>query len=66
MNQEHVGLVVREQQYDPKFPEFLAEKTGARIAVIGTMGKAFPDTDTFVKMSEHNLKAILAALGKAP
>lgn len=66
MKQEKVALIVREQQYDPKFPDFLAEKTGAKVAVIGTMGKAFPDTGTFIQMSEHNLKAILAALGKAP
>ena len=66
MKQEKVALIVREQQYDPKFPAFLAEKTGAKVATIGTMGKAFPDTGTFIKMSEHNLKAILDALGKAP
>jgi zinc/manganese transport system substrate-binding protein len=66
MKQDHVALIVREQQYDPKFPQFLADNTGAKVATIGTMGKAFPDTDTFIKMSEHNLKAILAALGKAP
>ena len=66
MKQQGVTLIVREQQYDPKFPEFLAEKTGAKIAVIGAMAKAQPDTETFIKMSEHNLKSILAALGKAP
>ncbi|HXT01256.1 MAG TPA: metal ABC transporter substrate-binding protein [Elusimicrobiota bacterium] len=66
MKQEHVPLIVREQQYDPKMPEWLAENTGAKVAVIGTMSKALPDTDTFIKMSEHNLKAILAAVGKAP
>jgi zinc/manganese transport system substrate-binding protein len=66
MKEQKVSIIVREQQYDPKFPEFLAENTGAKIAVIGTMAKALPDTDTFIKMSEHNLKAILAAAGKAP
>jgi zinc/manganese transport system substrate-binding protein len=65
MKQQNVTLVVREQQYDPKFPEFLAEKTGAKVAVIGAMAKALPDTDTFIKMSERNLKNILSALGKA-
>lgn len=66
MKQEHVALIVREQQYDPKTPQWLAENTGAKVATIGTMAKALPDTDTFIKMSEHNLKAILAAAGKAP
>jgi zinc/manganese transport system substrate-binding protein len=66
MKQQKVGLIVREQQYDPKFPEFLAQNTGAKIAVIGAMAKALPDTDTFIKMSEKNLKSILSAAGKAP
>ena len=66
MRQQGVTLIVREQQYDPKFPDFLAENTGAKVAVIGTMGKAFPDADTFIKMSEHNLRAVLTAAGRAP
>lgn len=66
MKQEKVALIVREQQYAPKLPAWMAEKTGAKVAVIGTMGKAFPETDTFIKMSEHNLKAILDALGMKP
>ena len=66
MKQQNVAIIVREQQYDPKFPEFLAENTGAKIAVIGAMAKALPDTETFIKMSEHNLKSILAAAGKTP
>lgn len=66
MKRDGVSIIVREQQYDPKFPRFLADKTGAKIAVIGTMAKALPGTETFIKMSENNLKAILAAAGKAP
>ena len=66
MKHDKVALIVREQQYAPKLPGWLAEKTGAKVAVIGTMGKAFPETDTFIKMSEHNLKALLGAVGKAP
>jgi zinc/manganese transport system substrate-binding protein len=66
MKAEGVTIIVREQQYDPKFPQFLADNTGAKIAVIGAMAKALPDTDTFIKMSEHNLKSVLAAAGKAP
>lgn len=65
MKQEHATLIIREQQYDGKMPEWLADKTGAKIAVIGAMAKALPDTETFIKMSEHNLKAILAATGNA-
>ncbi len=64
MKEQGVRLIIREQQYDPKQCEWLAEKTGAKIAVIGTMAHAFPDTETFIKFSEHNLNALLEAVKK--
>lgn len=66
MKEQNVKLIVREQQYDAKTCEWLAAKTGARIAVIGTMANAFANTETFIKFSEHNLKALLSAMGKEP
>ena len=66
MKRDQVMLIVREQQYAPKLPEWLAQKTGAKVAVIATMGKALPATETFIKMSERNLESLLDALGKAP
>jgi len=56
--------IVREQQYDAKMPDWLARQTGAKVAVIGTMANALPGTDTFVKLCEANLKALLAAAGR--
>ena len=66
MKEQNIKLIIREQQYDPKLCQWLAEQTGAHVAVIGSLAHAFPDTDTFIKFSEHNLKAILAAAGKEP
>lgn len=66
MKKDRVALIVREQQYDPKLPDWLAEKTDAKVATIGTMAKALPGADTFVRMSESNLRALRSALGKAP
>jgi hypothetical protein len=34
--------------------------------VIGVMAKALPGADTFIQMSEQNLKSLLSALGRAP
>lgn len=62
MKEQGVKLIVREQQYDPKQSQWLADQTGARVAVVGTMANAFPGTDTFVKLSEHNLAALLEAV----
>lgn len=64
MKAQDVKLIVREQQFDPKQVAWLAEQTGAEVAVISTMAGAFPGTDTFIKASEHNLKALLKAAGK--
>jgi len=63
MKEHDVKLIVREQQYEPKTCEWLAQKTGARIAVIGTMANALPGTETFAKLCERNLKALLEAVG---
>jgi zinc/manganese transport system substrate-binding protein len=62
MKEQKVTLIVREQQYDAKTPAWLAEQTGAKVAVIGTMANALPGTETFIKLSETNLKNLLKAI----
>ena len=42
---------MREQQFDAKTPAWLAEQTGAKVAVIGTMANSLPGTETFIKLS---------------
>lgn len=66
MKAEGVTLIVREQHFDAKTCDWLAAQTGAKVAVIGIMGKALPDTETFVKFAERNVRAILEAVDKAP
>lgn len=66
MKEQDVKLIVREQHFDPKQVLWLAEQTGAKVAVIGVMANSFKDTETFVKFSEHNLRALLGAIGREP
>lgn len=66
MKEQGIKLIVREQQFEGKTSERVAEDTGAKVAVIGIMAGAFPETETFIKIQEHNLKALLAAAGKNP
>jgi zinc/manganese transport system substrate-binding protein len=61
---EKIELILREFQYSPKPAEFLAERTGAKIAVVATMGGAFADSKTYIGMIEHNVQAIVQAAGK--
>ena len=63
MKEQKVGLIVREQQFDAKTPAWLAEQTGAKVAVIGTIANSLPGTGTFIKLSETNLRNLLAAAG---
>ena len=61
MKEQKVALIVREQQFDAKTTTWLAEQTGAKVAVIGTMANALPGADTFIKLSEANLGSLLKA-----
>jgi len=61
MKRENVKVIVCEQHFSPAACQWLAERTGAKIAVIGVMAGAFPDADTYVKFEEHNLKAVVGA-----
>lgn len=64
MRDMKVAVIVREQQYDAKTPAWLAEQTGAKVAVIGTMANSLPGTETFIQFSETNLKNLLKAVEK--
>ena len=64
MKEQAITLIVREQQYDAKTPAWLAEQTGAQVAVIGTMANSLPGTETFIKLSEANLANLLKAAAK--
>ncbi len=64
MKEQNITLIVREQQYDAKSCDWLADKTGAKVAVIGTMANALPGTETFIKFAERNVQAILDAVKK--
>lgn len=66
MKEQGVALIVREQQYDAKTPAWLAERTGAKVAVIGTMAKSVPGAGTYLELCEANLRSLLKALGKEP
>lgn len=64
MKERGVKLIVREQHFDDKAVRWLAGQTGAKVAVVATMGNAFPGTATFAGFSEHNLSALLEAAGQ--
>jgi ABC-type Zn uptake system ZnuABC Zn-binding protein ZnuA len=64
MKAQGVKLIVLEQQYSPRDANWLAEQTGAKVAVIGVMARAFPDAGTYIKFAQHNVKALVEAAAK--
>lgn len=64
MKASGVKLIVREQHFDAKTCAWLAERTGAKVAVLGVMGNALPGTGTYALFAERNLSALLEAAGK--
>jgi ABC-type Zn uptake system ZnuABC Zn-binding protein ZnuA len=64
MNNEHVQLILREVQYSEETARWLAEKTGAKIVTVATIGGAFPDANTYIGMIEHNVNAVVEAVTK--
>lgn len=64
MKLDGVKIIVCEQHFSPQSCEWLADKTGAKIAVIGVMANAFPGATSYVDFEEHNLKAVLKAAGR--
>ncbi|MDD5656812.1 MAG: metal ABC transporter substrate-binding protein [Elusimicrobia bacterium] len=61
MQDQGVKLIVREQQYESRTTAWLAGRTGAKVAVIGTMADALPGTETYVKFCARNIQALLDA-----
>lgn len=61
MKNEKVPLILREVQYPESTAQWLADRTGAQIAVVATMGNAFPDSGTYIGMIDHNIRAVIEA-----
>jgi zinc/manganese transport system substrate-binding protein len=61
MKEKGVKLIVREQHFETKSCDWLAQRTGAKIAVIGVMAGSLPGTDTWVKLIDANLRALAEA-----
>ncbi len=57
-----VKVIVREPFHDPTPAQFVAEKTGARVAVLSTMPGGIEGSATYQELIDRDLNAILEAL----
>jgi zinc/manganese transport system substrate-binding protein len=65
MKAQNVKVLVREQHFEAKTPQWLAEQTGAKIGVIGVMSNSMPGTKTWVELMDKNLRDVVEAAGSA-
>jgi zinc/manganese transport system substrate-binding protein len=63
MQQEKVQLIIYGPQSD-RFPRQLASQTGARVVRLQSTAGALPDTDSYIKFIDYNVKSLLAAMQK--
>lgn len=63
MREHHVGLVLSTPYFAPQHAEFVAQKSGAKIAHLAHQTDALPDCTDYVTTIDHNVRAVVAALG---
>ncbi|MGH7825487.1 MAG: metal ABC transporter substrate-binding protein [Candidatus Binatia bacterium] len=63
MQQEKAQIIIYGPQSD-RFPRQLAGQTGASIVRLQSTAGALPDTDTYIKFIDYNVRSLLAAVRK--
>lgn len=64
MQQEKAQLIIYGAQSD-RYPRQLASQTGATIVRLQSIAGGSPETDTYIKFIDFNMKSLLAALKKS-
>ncbi len=62
MKEQQVSLILREPHYPERLPNWVAERTGSKIAKFLIMVGGNPGIDTYEKLIEFNLHSMLNAL----
>lgn len=63
MQQEKAQIIIYGPQSD-RFPRQLANQTGATIVRLQSTAGALPETDTYIKFIDYNLRSLLGAVKK--
>lgn len=64
MQQEKVPLIIYGAQSD-RYPRQLASQTGATVVRLQSIAGGSPETDTYIKFIDYNLRTLLAAIKKS-
>jgi ABC-type Zn uptake system ZnuABC Zn-binding protein ZnuA len=63
MKNEGIGAILTTPFFDPKHARVVAEQTGARVAEMAHQVGALPGTDDYLSFVDHNVQALVAAMG---
>lgn len=63
MQQEKVQLIIYGPQSD-RYPKQLASQTGAAVVRLQSIAGGSPETDTYIKFIDYNVRSLLAAIKK--
>jgi ABC-type Zn uptake system ZnuABC Zn-binding protein ZnuA len=63
MKASGVHVVLTAAYYDPRYANFVAQHTGARIATMANQAGARPGTEAYLNMVDYNVRQVAAALG---
>ena len=63
MQQEKAQIIIYGPQSD-RFPRQLAQQTGATVVRLQSIAGALPETDTYIKFIDYNLRTLLSAVKK--
>ena len=63
MQQEKAQIIIYGPQSD-RFPRQLGNQTGATVVRLQSMAGALPETDTYIKFIDYNLRTLLSAVKK--
>jgi zinc/manganese transport system substrate-binding protein len=66
MKKEGIRLIIHEAHYSDKTTSWLVRETGAKIAKVATMGGAYPGTETYIGLIDHNVRAVVDAVKGNP
>lgn len=64
MRQLQVSVIVRQPHEPERSARFLADRTGARIAVLAGSVQAVPQASDFIALFDYNVASLAAAFGK--
>jgi ABC-type Zn uptake system ZnuABC Zn-binding protein ZnuA len=62
MRAQGVKVILANPYFDPRFAQFVAERTGAQVVNIAHMVGARPGTDDYISMIDYDVRQLAAAL----